>query len=121
MTLELSMYFLSGVLFVVCCLVGVIWNQKNEEIRKHAILIESKANESRLTELDRKMEKDMESMALSNERLIDKLQQRHDKDLESVSSGFRDQMNSLRDQMKNVESNIIRQMEFMFNSHNQNK
>lgn len=121
MTLELSMYLLSGVLFVVCCLIGVIWNQKNAEIKEHSRLIEMKANESRLSDLDKKMEKEMEQMAANNNRLIEKLEDRHNKDLEFVSSGFRDQINSLRDQMKNVETNIIRQMEFMFNSHVQNK
>jgi len=120
MTLELSMYFLSGVLFVVCCLIGVIWNQKNAEIKEHSRLLELKAGHDRLNELDSRFDKELHSMRDNNEKLIEKLERRHDKDLESVSTGFREQINGMREQMVKMESNIMRHMELLFNNSKNN-
>lgn len=118
---EILTWVLSGCFVILSALFGVVWNLLRAEAKEHSRLLEMKANNDRLTDLDHRMEKEMDSMRDSNEKLIEKLQMQHDKDLNGVTAGFREQINSLRDQMKTVEINIIRQMEFMFNAHNKDK
>lgn len=118
---EILTWVLSGCFVILSALFGVVWNLIRAETREHLRLIESKANSAMLTDLAHRMEKEVESVRDNSERLIEKLQVQHEKDLNGVTAGFREQINGLRDQMKNVEANIIYRMEFMFNSHNQGK
>ena len=37
MTQELAMYFLSGVLFVVCCLIGAVYKDNKEKLQEHTL------------------------------------------------------------------------------------
>lgn len=116
MTLELAMYFLSGVLFVVCCLIAVIWNDNKAKLQEHARQIELKANGDKLAELDLRLEKELTEMARYNEKLIEKLENRQLRDIEIVSSNFREQVSGLKEAMQAMEKNILQQMSIMFSA-----
>jgi hypothetical protein len=117
MTLELSMYLLGGAMFVLSCLFTVVWKLLREEAKEHGRQLELKASTDRLSELDNRFDKELQSMRENNEKLIDKIQLRHDRDIEAVSAGFREQISGIKEAMAGMERNIIRQIEFMFNSH----
>lgn len=116
---EVLSWILSGAFVILAALFGVVWNMLRSEAKEHARQIEMKANSDRLTELDNRMERDMQDMAKNNERLIEKLEARQLRDIEIVSSGFREQVSGLKDAMTAMEKNILQQMSIMF--HNQNK
>lgn len=114
---EVLSWILSGAFVILSALFGVVWQLLRAESKEHARQIELKANADRLTELDNRFEKDMKTMAENNEKLIEKLELRQQRDIEAVSSGFREQITGIKDQIRTMENNILRQMEFMFNSH----
>ena len=114
---EVLSWILSGAFVILSALFGVVWQLLRAESKEHARQIELKANADRLTELDKRFEKDMQAMAENNEKLIEKLELRQQRDIEAVSSGFREQITGIKDQIRTMENNILRQMEFMFNSH----
>jgi len=116
---EVLTWILSGCFVILSALFGVVWNLIRAETKEHSRLLELKANSDRLVELDRKMEKDMESIVSNNARLIEKLEQRQQRDIEIVSSGFREQISGLKEAMQAMEKNILQQMSIMF--HNQDK
>lgn len=118
-SVEVLTWVLGGCFVVLSTLFGVVWSMLRAEAKEHARQIELKANNDRLTELDNRMERDMQDMAKNNERLIEKLEARQLRDIEIVSAGFREQVSGLKEAMAAMEKNILQQMSIMF--HNQNK
>lgn len=114
MTLELAMYFLSGVLFVVCCLIGVIWSDNKSKLQEHARQIEMKANSERLVELESRMISDMKAADSRWERLFDKQDEKHARDNETIRNDFREQLVQIREQVRQTEANILAQMKMLF-------
>lgn len=118
---EVLTWILSGCMVILSALFSVVWSMIRAETKEHARQIELKANADRLQDLDRRMEKELQDMQANNEKLIEKLEYRQQRDIEAVSAGFREQISSIKDSMKVMEANILKQMEFMFNSIRENK
>lgn len=113
-SIEVLVWILGGACVVISAMIGVIWTWVREEARKQDQLIELKANDTRLTELDARFERELTAMREGNEKLVEKLQQRHDRDLDTLSTGFKDQIAGIKEQMSSMERNILQQLAIMF-------
>lgn len=120
MTLELAMYFLSGVLFVVCCLIGVVYKDNKDKLSEHSRQIEQKASSDRLSELENKLSTDMKSEYDRWERLFDKQDLKHQREAESIRNDFKEQLQQIREQIGRSEANILAQMNLLFRSNHKN-
>lgn len=120
MNLELAMYFLSGTLFIVCCLVGVIWSGNNKKLDEHSKQIESKAAQERLAELENRMSVGMKEAEERWERLFDKQDAKHVREAESIRNDFREQLIQIREQINKTEHTILSQMNLLFKANNGN-
>lgn len=116
MSIEVLSYILSGAVFLLSVLGGVVWTMLREESKEHSAKIELKATESRVNDLEIKFEKDLNSLRENNERLIDKLQIQHEKDMSMLSAGFNTQIIAVKETVQNMERNILQQLAIMYGS-----
>lgn len=120
MSNEVLTYILSGAVFLLSVLFGVVWTLLRDESKEHATKLEQKATEARVNDLEVKFDKDLSAMRESNERLVDKLQARHEKDMDSLSAGFNIQITGVKELVQNMERNILQQLAIMYGSRKSN-
>ena len=105
-TIETLVWVLSGVVPLICILIGVIWKMLRDESKEHTENIKKKADKERLVESEIRWSEDLKSISEDNKELISRIESRHERDLTQMED-------RLSSQIRNSEANILQQLTLM--------
>lgn len=106
MNTEILTYVLSGALFLSSTLFGVLWSLLRNESREHALELQKKATNERLSEIELRLQKEVSQVDNNTKELIKEMKNAQIRDLDNL-------LHRLSDQLKNTESNVMSKVDLM--------
>lgn len=98
------LFILTAAITVIGTLFKIIHGRIQEDLQRHAAKIEAKADATKVSDTEHRLEREINAAKNENTRILDKLETRIDRDLQLVESRFLTRVDSL-------EANISKQME----------
>jgi hypothetical protein len=101
---QIWLSLLSAGILIIGVLIKIIHGRIQEDLRRHADKIETKADATKVVDTEHRMEREINAAKSENTRILDKLESRIDRDLQLVENRFLSRVDSL-------EANLAKQME----------
>jgi len=101
-----TLWIAGGLFTFITMLVGVVWKLLRDESKGHAEAIKEKADATRMTEMEHRLQSEIAEAKADTEKLVNKLEAKHDKEIEQLSA-------RLTDQIRSTETNILAQLKLM--------